>query len=59
MKPAYALARVAIAIPVLTRLSENGDAYVPFLMKMLANPTGPSVEPQMIWPDFAKRFCAA
>ena len=37
----------------------NGDGYVPFLMKMLANPSGPSSAPQTIWPDFAKRFFAA
>ena len=34
----------------------NGDTYVPFLMKMLANPSGP---PDDLWPDFAKRFFAA
>ena len=37
----------------------NGDAYAPFLMKMLANPTGPSATPQTFWPDFARRFFAA
>jgi CubicO group peptidase (beta-lactamase class C family) len=37
----------------------NGDAYLPFLMKMLANPDGPPPAPQTIWPDFAKRFFAA
>jgi len=37
----------------------NGDAYVPFLMKMLANPSGPPSPPESIWPDFAKRFFAA
>ena len=37
----------------------NGDAYAPFLMKMLANPTGQSATPQTIWPDFARRFFAA
>ena len=37
----------------------NGDAYVPFLMKMLANPAGPPVEPQALWSEFAKRFFAA
>ena len=36
----------------------NGDTYVPFLMKMLANPTGPPVEPQALWSEFAKRFFA-
>lgn len=36
----------------------NGDAYVPFLMKLLANPSGPAVAPQMLWPDFARRFFA-
>ena len=36
----------------------NGDTYVPFLMKMLANPTGPPVEPQALWPEFAKAFFA-
>jgi CubicO group peptidase (beta-lactamase class C family) len=37
----------------------NGDAYGPFLMKMLANPSGPPPAPQTLWPDFAKRFFAA
>lgn len=37
----------------------NGDTYVPFLMKMLANPAGPPLPPESIWPDFAKRFFAA
>jgi CubicO group peptidase (beta-lactamase class C family) len=37
----------------------NGDAYVPFLMKLLAHPSGPSPTPQTIWPDFARRFFAA
>jgi CubicO group peptidase (beta-lactamase class C family) len=37
----------------------NGDTYVPFLMKMLANPAGPPSAPETIWPDFAKRFFAA
>jgi hypothetical protein len=37
----------------------NGDTYVPFLMKMLANPSRPPSPPESIWPDFAKRFFAA
>lgn len=37
----------------------NGDNYVPFLMKLLANPSGPPVEPKDLWSDFAKRFFAA
>jgi CubicO group peptidase (beta-lactamase class C family) len=37
----------------------NGDTYVPFLLKMLANPSGPASRPETIWPDFAKRFFAA
>jgi CubicO group peptidase (beta-lactamase class C family) len=37
----------------------NGDTYVPFLMKMLANPSGPPPKMETIWPDFAKRFFAA
>jgi CubicO group peptidase (beta-lactamase class C family) len=37
----------------------NGDASVPFLMKMLARPSGPAATPQTIWPDFARRFFAA
>ena len=37
----------------------NGDTYVPFLLKMLANPSGPSTSAATIWPDFAKRFFAA
>jgi CubicO group peptidase (beta-lactamase class C family) len=36
----------------------NGDAYVPFLTKMLADPKGPPPAPQDIWPGFAKRFFA-
>jgi hypothetical protein len=36
----------------------NGDTYVPFLMKMLANPSGPPSAPETIWPGFAKRFFA-
>ena len=34
----------------------NGDAYVPFLMKMLANPAGPTLMAEALWADFAKRF---
>lgn len=34
----------------------NGDAWAPFLMKLLANPAGPQLAPQMIWPDFVRRF---
>jgi CubicO group peptidase (beta-lactamase class C family) len=37
----------------------NGDAYVQFLMAMLADPAGPPATPQTIWPAFAKRFFAA
>ena len=37
----------------------NGDAYAPFLMKLLANPSDPAPTPQTIWPDFARRFFAA
>jgi hypothetical protein len=37
----------------------NGDTYVPFLLKMLASPSGPPSRPETIWPDFAKRFFAA
>jgi CubicO group peptidase (beta-lactamase class C family) len=37
----------------------NGDSYVPFLLKMLANPSGPASPPETIWPGFAKRFFAA
>jgi len=37
----------------------NGDTYVPFLLKMLANPAGPPSPPETLWPDFAKRFFAA
>ena len=37
----------------------NGDAYVPFLMKMLADPSGPPVPAQTLWEEFAKRFFAA
>ncbi len=36
----------------------NGDAYVPFLMKLLADPSGAAPTPQTIWPDFARRFFA-
>jgi hypothetical protein len=35
------------------------DTYVPFLMKMLADPSGPPSPSESIWPDFAKRFFAA
>jgi hypothetical protein len=34
----------------------NGDAWAPFLMKLLANPAGPQLAPLMIWPDFVRRF---
>ena len=34
----------------------NGDGYVPFLMKLLANPSGPAPALQTIWPNFARRF---
>src|SRR5262245_33156119 len=34
----------------------NGDSYVPFLTKMLANPAGPPPTMQTLWPGFAKRF---
>lgn len=37
----------------------NGDTYVPFLLKMLANPSGPPSPAETLWPDFAKRFFAA
>jgi CubicO group peptidase (beta-lactamase class C family) len=37
----------------------NGDTYVPFLLKMLANPASPPAAAETIWPDFAKRFFAA
>ena len=37
----------------------NGDSYVPLMINMLANPSGPPATPQNIWPDFAKRFFAA
>jgi hypothetical protein len=37
----------------------NGDTYAPFLMKLLANPSGPPPTPATIWPDFVKRFFAA
>jgi hypothetical protein len=37
----------------------NGDAYVPILMKMLANPSSPPADPQTLWPDFVKRFFPA
>ena len=36
----------------------NGDTYVPFLMKMLADPAGPAPKMETIWPDFARRFFA-
>ncbi len=37
----------------------NGDTYVPFLLKLLANPSGPPSPAELLWPDFAKRFFAA
>ena len=36
----------------------NGDAWVAFLMKLLANPAAPPVKPEALWPEFAKRFFA-
>jgi CubicO group peptidase (beta-lactamase class C family) len=36
----------------------NGDSYVPFLLKMLADPSRP-VPPEQLWQDFAIRFFAA
>jgi CubicO group peptidase (beta-lactamase class C family) len=36
----------------------NGDAYAPFLMKMLADQKGPEAKPETTWSDFAKRFFA-
>jgi CubicO group peptidase (beta-lactamase class C family) len=37
----------------------NGDAYIPFLLRMLADPSGRPSPPEELWPDFAKRFFAA
>ena len=37
----------------------NGDTYVPFLLKMLADPSGAPGSPESVWPNFAKRFFAA
>jgi CubicO group peptidase (beta-lactamase class C family) len=37
----------------------NGDAFVPFAVKLLGNPSGPPPTPETLWPDFAKRFFAA
>ena len=37
----------------------NGDAYPQFLLKLLANPSGPPPSLETIWPDFVKRFFAA
>ena len=37
----------------------NGDAYVPFLLKLLADPAGPPPAVETIWPAFVKRFFAA
>ncbi len=34
----------------------NGDTYVPFLMKMLTDPSRPTPPPERLWQDFAKRF---
>jgi CubicO group peptidase (beta-lactamase class C family) len=34
----------------------NGDTYVPFLTRMLANPPGSRPPVETIWPDIAKRF---
>lgn len=36
----------------------NGDAYLPFLTNMLADPSGAPPTPQTLWPEFAKRFFA-
>ena len=37
----------------------NGDNYVPFLIKLLAAPSGTPVPPERLWSDFAKQFFAA
>jgi CubicO group peptidase (beta-lactamase class C family) len=37
----------------------NGDNYAPFLLKLLANPSGPPVEPKDVGSSFAQRFFAA
>ena len=37
----------------------NGDSYVPFAVKLLANPSGPPPTAETLWPDFARRFFAA
>ena len=34
----------------------NGDAYAPFLIKLLTNPSGPPPTMETIWPDFVRRF---
>lgn len=36
----------------------NGDGYVPFLLKLLADPAGPPAKIETIWPEFVKRFFA-
>lgn len=36
----------------------NGDNYVPFLLKMLADPSGPPVPPEKLWSNFAQRCFA-
>jgi CubicO group peptidase (beta-lactamase class C family) len=37
----------------------NGDSYLPFLTRLLADPAGPPPPLERIWPDFAQRFFAA
>jgi CubicO group peptidase (beta-lactamase class C family) len=37
----------------------NGDTYMPFGLKLLADPSGPTPDVSTIWPEFMKRFFAA
>jgi CubicO group peptidase (beta-lactamase class C family) len=41
------------------KIMMNGDTYIPFLTKLLANPSGPPPTQATLWPDFVKRFFGA
>jgi CubicO group peptidase (beta-lactamase class C family) len=59
-KPVFAYGVMKLAEKGLLNLDMSlVNAWAPFLMKMLANPSGPAVAPQSLWPEFARRFFAA
>lgn len=37
----------------------NGDAIAPLIWNMLVDPSMPPATPDMLWPDFVRRFIAA